>query len=135
MKYLFDTNALCEPTRKRPDEEFLRWFSELDGEPPYTTTISLAEVWQGWFRLPAKHPRRRELRFWAERLPDAFRLLKFDAAAAQAWGELTASGDPLPVRDSIIAAIALSRSLTVVTQDTGPFERAGCKVLSPWSGA
>jgi len=40
---------------------------------------------------------------------------------------------PLPLRDSLIAAIARSRGHRIVTRDTTPFERMGCKVIDPWN--
>jgi predicted nucleic acid-binding protein len=58
--------------------------------------------------------------------------LEFDLRAAKACGELTARLPKLPVRDSLIAAVALSRSLTVVTRDLVTFAAAGCKVITPW---
>ena len=97
------------------------------------STITLAEVWQGWFNLDETHPDHTELRRFADNLPHAYRVLKFDEAAARKWGEITCEGhDPLPVRDSLIAAIALSRGYRVVSRDTAPFLRAGCKVVNPW---
>ncbi len=39
---------------------------------------------------------------------------------------------PLPLRDSLIAAIVRSRGHRIVTRDTKPFERLGCKVVDPW---
>jgi predicted nucleic acid-binding protein len=115
MSLLFDTNALSEPTKKAPNAGFLEWLEALKApQGPFTTSLCVAEVWQGWHRLPVRHPRRAELR------------------AAKAWGELTARLPKLPVRDSLIAAVALSRSLTVVTRDLVPFAAAGCKVITPW---
>lgn len=133
MSLLFDTNALSEPTKKSPNAGFLEWLEALKApQGPFTTSLCVAEIWQGWHRLPARHLRRAELRVWAEQLPRAYRVLEFDLRAAKAWGELTARLPKLPVRDSLIAAVALSRSLTVVTRDTAPFESAGCKVIAPW---
>jgi predicted nucleic acid-binding protein len=39
---------------------------------------------------------------------------------------------PLPLRDSLIAAIVRARGCRIVTRDTAPFERMGCKVVDPW---
>jgi predicted nucleic acid-binding protein len=72
------------------------------------------------------------LRVWAEQLPRAYRVLESDLRAAKVWGELTVRLPKLPVRDSLIAAMTLSRSLTVVTRDLVPFAAAGCKVATPW---
>ena len=133
MNYLLDTNAVCEPKKRRPNAAFLDWFQAQDEADLHTSTITLAEVWQGWFNLDETHPDHTELRRFADNLPHAYRVLKFDEAAARKWGEITCEGhDPLPVRDSLIAAIALSRGYRVVSRDTAPFLRAGCKVVNPW---
>ena len=72
----------------------------------------------GWMAACASYSRMK---------PDGF------GRAAAIWGELTAkASDPLPLRDSIIGAIARSRGYQVVTRDVAPFERMGCKVLNPW---
>ena len=37
------------------------------------------------------------------------------------------------VLSAVLAATALVHGLTVVTRDTGPFERAGVPFLDPWA--
>ncbi len=135
MKYLLDTNIVCEPHRKHPDAGCLQWLqSQLLGAMA-TSTITLAEVWQGVMDLDVADKRRPILTRFAEHLPQAFRLLRFDERAAKAWGEITRRGQqPLPVRDSLIAAIAQSQRLTVVTRDDAPFKRVGCRTLNPFAG-
>ena len=60
-------------------------------------------------------------------------MLNFDSRAAAIWGELAArASGPLPLRDSLIAAIVRSRGYRIVTRDTKPFDRLGCKVINPW---
>jgi len=88
-------------------------------------TIALAELYQGAHGVG---PGRRE-KLLAE--IEAFareageRLLSFDAAAAAAWGEYVSSPQlkrkPRSYPDTQIAAIAISRSLTVVTRNTNDF--------------
>ncbi len=60
-------------------------------------------------------------------------MLNFDTRAAAIWGEMTAHANgPLPLRDSLIAAIVCSRGYRIDTSDATPFERMGCKVVDPW---
>lgn len=100
----------------------------------FVTTITVGEVWQGFHRLPLSHPDYARIKAFANDLARRYRVLNLDARAAAMWGRMTAEvAQPLPLRDSFIAAIARSRGFTVVTRDVGPFERAGCKVLNPWS--
>ncbi len=69
----------------------------------------------------------------ASDLPRRYRVLNFDTRAAAIWGEITAQATgPLPLRDSLIAAIVRSRGYRIVTRDTKPFERLACKVVDPW---
>jgi predicted nucleic acid-binding protein len=69
----------------------------------------------------------------------ANRVFDFDAAAANAYGDLVAAreqvGRPLEGFDGLIAAIALSRALPIATRHTGDFEGCGIEVLDPWSSA
>lgn len=41
--------------------------------------------------------------------------------------------DPIPDYDAMIAATALEYGLTVVTRNTGDFEKTGVKLLNPFS--
>lgn len=134
MKFLLDTNIVCEPFRKRPDPRCLEWLQSQTPGGLATSTITLAEVWQGVLNLDVSDKRRPIFTRFAENLPQVFRILRFDERAARTWGAITRRGlAPLPVRDSLIAAIALSRKLTVVTRDDGPFQRAGCRTLNPFT--
>jgi len=48
--------------------------------------------------------------------------------------ELTACADgPLPLRDSFIGAIVRSGGHRIVTRDTAPLGRMGCKLVDPWA--
>jgi tRNA(fMet)-specific endonuclease VapC len=52
------------------------------------------------------------------------------------WGELTAEletqGRKMPAIDSLIAAIALQRKLSLVTRDEDDFADSGVVVVNPW---
>jgi predicted nucleic acid-binding protein len=55
-----------------------------------------------------------------------------EAAAAAEWGRLMAESKnkPIPYDDSLIAAIARSCGLVVVTRNEKHFP--GCKTVNPW---
>jgi predicted nucleic acid-binding protein len=99
----------------------------------FITTITLAEAWHGFYRLSSDHPDYQSIQPFTTELSGKYRVLKFDARSAAIWGQLTAkSNGPLPLRDSLIGAVVLSRGYRIVTRDVAPFERMGCKVLNPW---
>ncbi len=133
MNFVLDTNAVSETRKSRPNPGLLDWLYGQDPARLFITTITLAEVWQGFHRLPPSHADYESIKSFATDLPRKYRVLNFDSRAAAIWGELTALADgPLPLRDSFIAAIVRSRGQRVVTRDTAPFERMGCKVVDPW---
>jgi len=133
VNFVLDTNAISETRKPRPNPGMLDWLYAQDPAHLFITTITLAEVWHGFHRLEPKHPDYDSIKRFASDLPRKYRVLNFDTRAAAIWGELTsyASG-PLPLRDSLIAAIVRSRGYRIVTRDAAPFQRMGCKVLNPW---
>ncbi len=134
MNFVLDTNAVSEVEKPRPNPGLIAWHDAQDAARLFITTITLAEVWHGFHCLEPGHPDYDRIKRFAADLPRKYRVLNFDARAAAIWGQLTArAGGPLPLRDSLIAAIVRSRGFRIVTRDATPFERMGCKVLSPWS--
>lgn len=129
---MLDTNAVSETEKPRPNPGYVAWRDSQDRAHLFVTTITLAEVWQGFHNLGPNHPDYHRIKTIAMELPRTYRVLNFDLRAAAIWGELTARASALPLRDSFIGAIARSRGYHVVTRDVAPFERMGCKVLNPW---
>jgi hypothetical protein len=133
VNFVLDTNAVSETEKPRPNPGYVAWRDTQERSHLFVTTITLAEVWQGFHNLEPNHPDYHRVKAIAMDLPRTYRVLHFDLRAAAIWGELTAKASgPLPMRDSFIGAIARPRGYQVVTRDVGPFERMGCKVLNPW---
>ncbi len=132
MNFVLDTNAVSETEKPRPNPGYVAWRDAQDRAHLFITTITLAEVWQGFHYLEPNHRDFHRIKAIAMELPRTYRVLNFDLRAAAIWGELTVTAGALPMRDSFIGAIARSRGCQVVTRDVGPFERMGCKVLNPW---
>lgn len=61
----------------------------------------------------------------------AERIVPMDAAVEEEWGRLNAAA-PRNTVDSLIAASARVRGLTVVTGNTGDFEDCGVALINPW---
>ena len=70
------------------------------------------------------------------KMPERFgnRIIPLDADIMAEWGSLQAKASKtMPVFDSLIAASALARRLTVVTRNTKDFEKVkGLNLLNPW---
>jgi len=133
VNFVLDTNAVSETEKPRPNPDFLAWRDAQDPARLFITTITVGEIWSGFHKLEPNHRDYRRIRIIATELPRRYVVLNFDLRSAAIWGELIATAnDPLPLRDSFIGAIALSRGYRIVTRDVTPFERMGCKVLNPW---
>ena len=68
-------------------------------------------------------------------MPERFynRIIPVDYAIAVKFGELQAHAGPLPTLDTLIAATAIVRRLTLVTHNTQDLARTGAPLLDPWS--
>ena len=133
MNFVLDTNAVSEIRKPTPNEGFTEWLFAQELAHLFVTTVTLAEVWHGFHRLNVAHPDYDNIKRFASELPRKYRILNFDSRAAAAWGEITAQASgPLPLRDSLIAAIARSRGYRLITRDVS-FEMMGCKVINPWA--
>jgi tRNA(fMet)-specific endonuclease VapC len=101
----------------------------------YVSAITVGEAWAGALRSPHRD---RLIALWSVFLePFAGRILPFDEEAAHEYGairaDLEARGDMIGDRDCMLAAIARSRRLKVVTRNQRDFRRvAGLRVVD-WS--
>lgn len=139
MKYLLDTNVLSEFRKKQPNPTVLAWLNRAEGETVYLSVISVGELKKGIEKL-ADDARKRSLEAWlADDLLVRFhgRLVGLDVEALLIWGTLVArletQGKPMPVMDSLIAAIALQGDFTLVTRNETDFAHARVKTLNPWT--
>jgi predicted nucleic acid-binding protein len=101
--------------------------------------ITIGEVRKGIDLLPEHDPRRAALQVWLDRdlrLRFAGRLLAFDDAVAERWGQIEALAwkrrVTLPTIDAQLAATALHHSLTFATRNTADVAAAGVPLFNPW---
>lgn len=138
MRYLLDTCVISELVSKKPETAVINWIDNLDDEHLYLSVITIGEIKKGIEKLPDSD-RKDALASWLEEdLLNRFqgRVLAVETAVMLTWGALTAKleqqGHPMPAIDSLIAAIALHGSLTLVTQNMQDFEAADIPLLNPW---
>lgn len=81
-------------------------------------------------------PAAEALALWIERIETIFsdRVLPIDTQAVRIWGRL-ASTRSVPVIDTLIAATALARGLTLVTRNISDVVATGLEVIDPWETA
>jgi len=139
MTYLLDTCLISELVAKQPNQKVLDWVDAQMPETLYLSVITIGEIAKGICKLtPSK--RKESLTTWLnETLPNRFenRILTLDVSTMVLWGNLVGqleqNGRPLPAMDSLIAAIALQHSLSLVTRNEKDFAGTGVLIINPWS--
>lgn len=134
MSYLVDANVLSEPTKRSPEPRVVEWLRAHEQEIAIDPVI-LGELRFGILLLP-KGKRRTALEQWFDRGAQRLHCLPWEADTGLRWAELLAhlrrSGKAMPVKDSLIAATALTHGLTVATHNRSDFEKAGVEVVDPF---
>jgi tRNA(fMet)-specific endonuclease VapC len=139
MTYLLDTCLISELVAKQPNQKVLDWVDAQVPETLYLSVITIGEIAKGICKLtPSK--RKESLTTWLnETLPNRFenRILTLDVSTMVLWGNLVGqleqNGRPLPAMDSLIAAIALQHSLSLITRNEKDFAGTGVVIVNPWS--
>jgi tRNA(fMet)-specific endonuclease VapC len=99
----------------------------------------MGEIAKGISKLTPSR-RKEELDIWLKQtLPNRFigRIVDIDLQTMLLWGELLGKlekqGRPLPMMDSLIAAIALQNSLILVTRNEKDFAGIAVAIVNPWT--
>ncbi len=131
MTFLLDTNTCVYAIKRWPG--VLERLQSLSPEDVAISSITLAELWFG----AAKSSRPVRTRATVEIFLRPFTVLPFEREAAEAYAEirlrLERAGRPIGERDLLIAAIARSRRLTVVTHNLDEFTRVPGLPVEDWT--
>ena len=135
MTLLVDANVLSEATKPEPDLGVVEWLSRHEREIAVDPII-LGEIRFGILQLPAGKRRRRLERWFSEGV-ERLHCLPWEAATGLRWArllaELRASGRSMPIKDSMIAATALTHGIAVATRNRSDFEKAGVEIVDPFA--
>lgn len=136
--WLLDTNVLSELRRPRPERKVVSFVKAQPLDSLHISTVTLAEIRYGIERV-TDPGRRAELNDWlTHKMRPLFdqRVLPVTEDVMLKWRLLVEEGRKVghtfSQPDLIIAATALEYGLTVVSRDTGDYERAKVPVLNPW---
>jgi toxin FitB len=133
LSFLLDTNVLSEIRRGR-DPHVRAWANVVEDIDLHVSVMTLGEIRKGIELLRSRDPTQAEVfANWLDELHKRFaeRIVPIDAAVAEEWGRLNATA-PRNTVDSLIAASARVRGLTVVTRNTSDFEDWGVALINPW---
>jgi toxin FitB len=137
--FLLDTNVVSELMKQRPSRRVVEWVEVTAEELMHLSVITIGEVRKGIDLLDDEDPKRGALQSWLDRdvrVRFAGRLLAFDDAVAERWGQLEAFAKKrrltIPTIDAQLAATALAHGLTFVTRNTADVAATGVATLNPW---
>ena len=121
--YLLDTNALSEPLKRSPSQNFMRRLEAVRKERLFTSSITVMELRYGC----ARHVGGVKLWHRIEReILDRMEVLPVDSPIAERAGDLLAAvhhrGRPRSTEDLLLAATGLTLGLIVVTHNTKDFK-------------
>jgi len=122
MKFLIDTN-ICIYIINNRVEGSSHWIRSAGIENVCISSISIAELEYGI----SKSVKFEETQNALYKFLSGFNILDFDLNAAQAYGkirsDLQKSGTPIGSMDMLIAATAISRKMTLVSNNEKEFNR------------
>jgi toxin FitB len=139
--WLLDTNVLSELRRPLPDRNVVAFVAALPLEDIYVSDVTFAEIRFG-IEQQADARKRAELTEWLEHAVRPMferRVLPISEDVMLRWRLLVEEGRKVghtfSQPDLIIAATGLHFGMTVVTRNTGDFERTGVAIIDPWKRA
>lgn len=135
---LLDTNILSELRRPRPEPKVVAFISSQPLESLFISAVTFAEIRFGIERIDDLH-KRSALTNWLDlELRPMFdkRVLPVSEDVMFQWRLLVEAGRKMghtfPQPDLIIAATAWHHGLSVVTRDTGGYEKTDVALINPW---
>jgi len=131
MKYLIDTNICIYIMNKKPFNVIQR-FKQIKMGEIGVSTITISELQYGI----SKSKQRRKNKIRLNEFITPLEILPYDESAAKAYGdiryELEEAGKSIGPLDLLIVAHAMSRNLTVVTNNDKEFKRIKKLKVENW---
>lgn len=131
---LVDANVLSEATKPEPNRRVLEWLVRSERELVVDPVV-LGEIRFGILLTPLGDKRSR-LERWFEGAVQRIHCLPWEAATGVRWAvllaDLRAKGQAMPIKDSMIAATALTHGIPLATRNRREFQWAGVEIVDPF---
>ena len=137
MNYLLDTCVISELVKQIPDTNVVEWLNNTPAERLYLSVITIGEIRKGLTKLQDSK-RKDILTNWLNTLLEDYqnRIYPVTLTVAENWGIILGNaekkGKPMASIDSLIAAIAYTHNLIIVTTNESDFEPSNLPIQNPW---
>jgi predicted nucleic acid-binding protein len=129
--------VISEFVKATPNGNVLNWMNNTPNERLFLSVITIGEIRKGITKLPDSKKKYR-LTDWLNTLLENYeeRIYPIDFAVAESWGSIQGkaenNGTPVASVDSLIAAVAQTHNLIVVTRNEKDFAATNIAILNPW---
>ena len=138
MNFLLDTCVVSELTKPIPNEDVIDWLTTTPNERLFLSVITIGEIRKGLTKLPdSKH--KAELTNWLNTLLENYqnRIYTINLTVAENWGVIQGNaekdGTPMSSIDSLIASVAYTYNLVLVTRNESDFKASKLPIQNPWA--
>lgn len=138
MNYLLDTCVISELVKPSPDERIIDWLNSTPNERLFLSVITIGEIRKGLEKLPNSN-KKNQLTNWLNTLLEDYqtRIYPIDLTVAENWGMIQAKaendGSPIASVDALIASVAHSYNLILVTKNEKDFVSSNVTIINPWA--
>ena len=123
--YLLDTNIVSEPSKLAPNKNVLQKITD-NLEYSCISSVTWAEILSGIKSMTDGKRKTCLFDYYIESVQKQFEILPFDASAANIYSDLyeqlKTKGSPAQKFDLMIASIAISNNLILVTRNVSDFK-------------
>ena len=136
MNYLLDTCVISELVKRSPNANVVDWLKGTPTERLYLCVITIGEIGKGLTKLPDSN-RKDRLTNWLNTLLEDYqnRIYPISLTVAENWGVIQGNaeknGKPMSTLDSLIAAIAYTHNLVLITRNDRDFEASNLPIQNP----
>lgn len=137
MNYLLDTCVISELVKPFPNGKVIDWLRNTPDDRLFLSVVTIGEIRKGISKL-GESKKKTLLTNWLNTLIQDYqnRIYPIDLMVAENWGNLQGmaekTGNPMSSFDSLIAAIAYTHNLVLVTRNEKDFAASHLPIVNPW---
>ncbi len=132
--YLLDTNVISELRKRKPHGAVVTWFRSVSEKALHLGAPTIGEIQRG-IEITDERDNERAiwLSAWLDEISKTYNVLPMDGEAFRLYAKLMHGRSDTLSEDGMIAAIAKSNGLTIVTRNIRDFVSFGVDTFNPFT--